>query len=316
MTPDIIKHGEKIDRPGLYAMRMSWYHDDCCVGPSISSTGLRTIIHCPAKYWASSIYNPDGRPMKSSSGFAFGKAAHSLTLEGVLPRREFAVHAFSDFNTNEGRVGPYGRHKNYRDYKAAWKKRAEALGMTVLSGEDLRTIAEIYQALERHPFVQAGGLDGMVEMSMIWQDKETGIWLKSRPDVLPLNDAYADTKFVVDASQMATSRSMANYRYDMQAALVGEGMEKVLGRIMQNAVLFCVEKEFPYIAEDWEFNDRYIACGRADNHTALRIFRDCLDSGVWPTYTRNTETLGPPDWLEQRATGGKRADLGTLEELQ
>ena len=51
----------KVSVPGVYALSMAEYHGDLCVGPSISSSGLRTIwSRSPAHYFHASPYNPAG----------------------------------------------------------------------------------------------------------------------------------------------------------------------------------------------------------------------------------------------------------------
>ena len=55
-----IAYGEKVTEPGIYDMPINWYHDDCCDGPSVSSSGLRTIeLESPEHYWAHHPANPD-----------------------------------------------------------------------------------------------------------------------------------------------------------------------------------------------------------------------------------------------------------------
>lgn len=299
MTPDHIKQGEKVDRDGLYTMRSDWYHDDCCVDVSVSSTGLR-MMTCPAKFYAFAPFNPDRIERPTSTAFSFGRAAHAVLLEGKLPSREFAVSPHEQFTTKAART---------------WKDRAARIGLDILRPSELRLIADIYQAMARHPVVQAGALQGLVEVAMIWRDQETGIWLKSKPDALPLDDAYVDTKFVVDASLRATELSIAKSRYDQQAALVGAGMAHVLKRPMANAALFCVEKSAPHVAELWEFHDSYIAAGHASNRTALKTMRACLDADHWPGHDHDAETIAPPKYLLDRALGQQTYDIGSLEDL-
>src|SRR5262245_22938384 len=71
----------KIDRDGIYRISLDEYHGQPCVGPSISSGGLRTIFkQSPAHYWCYSSLNPDAEPKKESEGFVLGRAAHHLYL--------------------------------------------------------------------------------------------------------------------------------------------------------------------------------------------------------------------------------------------
>lgn len=46
-----IEAGEIITEPGIYDMPIRWYHDNCCDGLSVSSSGLRTIMLRYEKRW-------------------------------------------------------------------------------------------------------------------------------------------------------------------------------------------------------------------------------------------------------------------------
>ena len=73
-----------IDQPGVYQVPEADYHrKEICAGPSISSSGLRAIANCPAKYWWNSPLNPNRPEQSEARHFTFGRAAHDLVLDGV-----------------------------------------------------------------------------------------------------------------------------------------------------------------------------------------------------------------------------------------
>ncbi len=83
---------DKISTPGIYDIPMDTYHGDCCVGPSVSSSGLRKIhFHCPAEYWAFSPYNKHAFPEPDGETLAFGRAAHCLLLGDEDFKARYAV---------------------------------------------------------------------------------------------------------------------------------------------------------------------------------------------------------------------------------
>lgn len=300
MTPDIIRRGEKIDRPGLYRMPIEWYHADCTVGPSISSTGIKQLLECPAKYWAFSPLNPDRLTQESTTAFDFGKAAHSVTLEKRLSPREFAISPFPDFKTKAAQT---------------WKAKAERIGLSILKPEDLQTIAAMYQQIAKHPIVEAGGLDGLVECSLIWQDEATGIWLKARPDVVPMGDATINYKTCVSAAIRDISRDVIKYGYHISEAMVAMGMAAVLKRQVANAGLLCQEKKAPYVVAFYELSDSYMAAGVQMVREGIDLFDKCLKANDWPGYPEDNETLVPPDYIVRRAFGNSKADVGALDDL-
>lgn len=83
MDIPFIADGEPVPGPGAYRMSLQHYHTQaCCPGPSISSSGLRTIFsESPWHFWASSDLNPDRYPERDTSdALILGRAAHSLLL--------------------------------------------------------------------------------------------------------------------------------------------------------------------------------------------------------------------------------------------
>ncbi len=103
----------KISQQGIYAkIPMSVYHSDCCVGPSISSSGLREIAPpdgCPLKFWDNSYLNPDRAPQQEKHHFSLGRAIHTLLLGEDGFRDEYVVRPaeFDSWRTTASRRGDH-----------------------------------------------------------------------------------------------------------------------------------------------------------------------------------------------------------------
>lgn len=304
----------KIDRPGVWALRMDQYHWDCAPGPSFSSSGLRTIwAESPAHYFMTSPYNSDAwewrcvdegtprevrrRLLKEDADdkqhhFSLGRAAHHLLFLGRKGfEEEYAIRPdrFPDWRTD--------RAKAWR--AAAWKD-----NKTVLTDKDLVLIAGMARSLQKHPLVKAGILDGYVERSLIWRDARTGLWLKSRPDCIP-NDSgdVADLKTMSDLDDESVARSIATYGYHCQGALVGEGFRQVLGREMQTFTLVCVEPKPPHCVRVITIKPGDIAMGAQQNAAALDLAKDAFTRGRWdgPGGASDDATyLDLPTWYRMR----------------
>lgn len=302
--PIIEWDGEKISKPGVYDMPIESYHGNCCVGLSISSSGLRTIeSKSPAHYWDESYLNPKHVRGADSEAFTIGRAAHMLLLGETGFQDRFAIKPaeFKDFRSNAAKE---------------WRDAQIAAGRSVLTHGDLETIRGMANALAAHPLIQSGLLNGEVERSLIWQDKETGVWLKSRPDALPVNaDLITDLKTTKKADAASVRRSIAEYGYYMQLALVGMGMEAVLGRRPsdEDYVLVFVETSRPYCVNVTPIDPQAIYYGRLQVRRALRTFADCIERNEWPGYADDGATAGLPKYLIDRL----EADIqsGLLQEV-
>lgn len=262
----------KISEPGCYAIPIEAYHSDICVGPSVSSSGLRTIwAESPAHFWVRSALNPKRLPQDDRPAFAVGRLAHKLLLEGREGlEQDFAIRPdeWTDWRTKDAK---------------AWRELQIEMGRTVITPDDLVTVTGMAESLARHPVVKAGILDGHVERSLIWKDAETGIWLKSRPDVIPNSSGdYADLKTTVSVSTKALEQSLASFDYAMQGALVGMASEAVLGIPMQSFTLVWVEKTAPFCVRVTTLTPDDLERGRMQVRAALKSMARCLDTGEWP----------------------------------
>lgn len=277
------RKGQVIDTPGIYAgVPMEVYHGGkLCDGYSISSSGLRTIFNdSPAHYWDKSPYNPDREEEEQSDAFVFGRAAHHLIL---------GEDAFSTlFIMRPEEIGGKAWQGNRTECKA-WLAQQAAEGRTVLTPEDIKKVRGMARSLARHPLVSNGILNGLVEQTLVCKDKETGIYLLSRPDCIP-NDSgdYADLKSTSETG-FGLDRSISKYRYDMQAALVRRCSREVLDVEMASfSFVFC-EKNRPHTTDILTLHDIDIEAAEMDNTVALRVFAKCLETGNWfgPSGTQN-----------------------------
>lgn len=293
--------GKPISRPGIFShVAIEQYHGDLCVGPSISSSGLRTIeAKTPLHYYATSYLNPDRLPEEPKDHFSFGKAAHTLLL---------GEEGFRDqFVTRPGEWDSW-RTKASQEWKAA----QIAAGRTVLNPQDVVAIRHIANQLAADPLVQSGILQGKVEHSLVWQDKITGVWLKSRPDVIPSADGVlVDLKTTTDASPEAVVNSIKTYGYALQGALAGMGMEAVLGVQMTDFVLVWIEKSSPYAVNISPVDSEWIYWARRQLRRAIDTFAKCVETNEWPGYSGEATAFMPP-WLKKRFE--EQAETGELPE--
>jgi hypothetical protein len=289
----------KIAKPGIYAMSLDDYHSDCCAGPSVSSGGLRTIeAQSLAHFWSGSYLNPDREPFDPSKSMILGSAAHHLLLGEVGFSEKFVVRPdhWSDWR---------------KDAAKEWKAEQEAAGKTVLVPDQLTAIKGISASLGRHPLIRDGLMAGAVEQSMIWKDRETGLWLKARPDVRAASGSViCDLKTTTDASPGACERTMDSFGYHMQLALAGMGMEALFGVTPGNSdyVFVFVETEAPWCVSVRPVDIQDIGYGRMQIRRALRKLATAFETNSFPGYENDLTTLSLPAWrrkqLEAEVKGG------------
>lgn len=283
----------KIKEPGVYTLPIDVYHGQPTVGPSISSSGLRTIwAQSPAHFYIDSALNPNRVAKEDRPAFAVGRLAHKLLLEGSDGLADEFVtrpECWSDWRTKDAKE---------------WRETQVAAGKTVITDADLQAVTGMAESLARHPLIQAGILDGFVERSLIWQDMETGVWLKSRPDVIPsASGLFSDLKTTASVADEDMSKSLASFGYHMQAALVGMAAEAVLDAPMEEFALVWVEKAPPHCVRVTVLTGEDLERGRMQLRRSIDQFAACVKSGVWPGPggdRRDAEYLQLPAWAAKR----------------
>ena len=287
-----IPHGTVITEPGIYLTPMEWYHQQLTIGPSISSSGLRTIeSQSAAHYFAGSYLNPDAEKVDTTP-FRIGKAAHSLLLGDEVFEEHFAISSYAAFRTNEAK---------------AWREAKTASGITVLKQAEYDAILAMRDVLLREPLINDGLLDGEAERSIVWRDEETGVWLKARPDVLPKAGWVVDYKTTADAHPRAVERSIWKYGYHMQLALVAEGLAALGMEIPREFAFVFQESKAPYAVTIQPLPLEAVWAGAKQNRTAIRRFAQCLSEGVWPAYGEGRD-IQTPQFIIDRCAGIKTPD--------
>lgn len=264
-----------ISKPGQYdKIPMADYHGQLTVGPSVSSSGLRTIFtQSPAHYFDTSYLNPDREEEEDKEAFILGRAAHHLLL---------GEDDFSTLFVMRPEEAPDGRAWNGNNNTCkAWLAAQALAGRTVLTPAQIESIRGMARALAKNELVQNGILNGQIEQTLVWKDKETGIWLKARPDAIP-NDGADVADFKTSASfGFDLDNSASKLRYDMQGALVKWGLQQVLGVKMESFSLVFALKKRPHCVDVLTLHDADIEEAEKDLRTALRVFARCVETGNW-----------------------------------
>ena len=295
-----VSAGGRVDEAGAYAMSMGTYHSQCCAGPSISSSGLRTIYNeSPARFWAFSDLNPDRFPKEDKKTFDFGRAAHALLLgdevfeDGFMVAPKDAPQRPTEAMLNAKKPSPASVER-----VAFWASiDAVAAGRTIISGEEHQTIAHMAESLNWHPAISHYRLfDGTPEASLVWPYEKA--WIKSRPDMLPASgQEIADLKTTASADRRFCDRAITNHGYDMQMALAIDGAKIVLGLEIKEAVLVFVEKEPPFMVRVVPLGLDALEYARRKNRIAMKAFAKAIASGEWPLPADDMHPWHTPQWM-------------------
>jgi hypothetical protein len=278
--------GRPITKAGFYSgVPMASYHSGyLCYGPSLSSSGLRTIFtKSEAHFYDTWPRNPayDKSAVEESEALVLGRATHHLLLGQLNFDREFIVTP-PETPDAKGKMQPWTMRF---DSAKAWVRDHQAKGLTVLSPELGERIKGMALRLGLEPLVKAGALSGLSEITMAWQDPETRVWLLSRPDVIPTDSGdFTDLKTlgygVVDYPNLV--RTIAEHAYHQQAALCAEGFEALTGEKLKSFSFYFVESKRPHCARMVMLKDADLMLGIRQNRNAMRRFVKAMIAGHWP----------------------------------
>jgi hypothetical protein len=127
-------------------------------------------------------------------------------------------------------------------------------------------------------------LKGLIERSLIWRDKETGIWLKWRPDVIPRDSAdFADLKTTTSTLFPDLMRTIGELGYFQQAALGRWACREVLKMDMASFTYLFVEKTDPFAVRDVRLVEEDLRRGEDANRVALDMLARCIERNEWPS---------------------------------
>jgi PDDEXK-like domain of unknown function (DUF3799) len=299
-----------IDRPGAYPeISMRDYHraTNLCPAPSLSSSGIKTLLDKSARhYWFDSTMNLE-RPAESDKPhFALGRGIHDRLLTPDC------------FTGDHYHVVPDGftpaHHKKWEDDMPAWQD-AVAKGKTILKASDAAAIERMAAAVAEHELASALLISGTPEMTLAWQDQLTGVWLKVRPDVTPeMRAIIPDVKSELDPSPDAFEKKADNLRYLHSAALYMDGLDAIYGEEKRRFVFIVIEKTEPHTVTLYQPDETDIHRARMENRWAINLFAECLKRGThreaWPSYSDAVLPLGMPGWTRKRIDAA--AENGTL----
>ncbi|MET4017763.1 hypothetical protein BSZ19_04870 [Bradyrhizobium japonicum] len=299
-------NGEPISQPGIYSgiPNDTYHRADICVGPSVSSTTLRAIsTKSPAHAYAQSPLNPNRAEPKESEAMSLGSALHWVVARepGFGDRFVIRPETFRGSKWN-------GNRHDCQHQLQRWKRD----GKTVLTEKNVEQMTGMAASLGLHPLIRAGILRGLLEHSMFWKNKATGLWIKTRPDAIP-NDSgdFADLKTTQSVMYRDLQMSIVDYAYHQQGALILEGAREV-GLEGNSFTLVWVESAPPYAVRVTQLKDEDLARGHRQNVAAMRIIADCLASGVWPgpgDGHDDAEYIDLPDWKRTQIDERLKYDL-------
>ena len=251
-------------KPGMYDISNEEYH----ASSGVSRSALWTYKQLPKKYWYEYLSGEYVRPAETES-FLIGSMLHTMMLEPELFESSYYVMPKVNRATKAGKIA----------YSESFQL---AAGRTLITDLQLLQVHTMCKQLKDQALVSNVLLGSIVEKSIYWEDEETGLICKCRPDLIS-DLITADLKSTDDASPRGFQNSAMKYGYMMQAAMIFEGLQSI-GQVFEKFLFICVEKKQPYATALYLLDDEALQYGRDQFHKTLRQFVDSYDTNYWPDY--------------------------------
>ncbi|EJI2431585.1 exodeoxyribonuclease VIII [Salmonella enterica] len=274
-VPDDIQPGIYYDIPN------EAYH----AGPGVSKSQLDDIADTPAIYlWRKNAPVDTEKTKTLDTGTAF----HCRVLEPEEFSKRFIIAPEFNRRTSAG-----------KEEEKTFLEECARTGRTVLTAEEGRKIELMYQSVMALPLGQwLVESAGYAESSVYWEDPETGILCRCRPDkIIPEFHWIMDVKTTADIQRFRTA--YYDYRYHVQDAFYSDGYRAQFGEIP--IFVFLVASTTAecgsYPVEIFMMGEDAKLAGQREYRRNLQTLAECLNNDEWPAI----KTLSLPRWAKENA---------------
>lgn len=223
-------------------------------------------------------------PKVESPAMRMGSIIHRAVLEPDTMEGAYSVRPEKlDLRTAEG-----------REWKTAQGEKE------ILTAAEWSTVIGVRDSVWAHPYAKRILKDAQTEMCLFAEDD--GIVRKARLDALVGGSAIPDLKTAGSADPMEFERSLGRFRYHVQAAYYID-LCRLIGIPKDQFLFIVVEKEPPYAVAVYSLDQDAIDLGRMEYKRDLGMVKDCLEKGVWPSFTTDITVVSLPEYIRKQVEG-------------
>ncbi|MGW9447089.1 PD-(D/E)XK nuclease-like domain-containing protein, partial [Bacillus mobilis] len=148
--------------------------------------------------------------------------------------------------------------------------------------------------------------EGLAEQSMFWKDPGSGVVCRARMDWLPTPRKgkrliVADLKSARSVAPADLQKSIHEYGLHQQDDFYRRGCRELkIGDRDTSFVFVFVAKTPPYLVTVVELDHEARRIGKERNDAALKTYARCMETGIWPGFSEDIETLSLPVWAERQ----------------
>lgn len=233
--------------------------------PGLSSTGIKKMLDAPAVFRQ---YQEQGEAPREA--FDAGSAAHAKILgvgSGVIAYPDEHLTKSGNVSTKKDTV--------------TWAEEQRAAGLVPVSPGQIAAVNAMAEAVLAHP--DAGPLleHGMAEVSLIWDDPETGARCRGRIDYVRTDTLLVDLKTAESPRPATWNYKAEDHGYFEQAVHYGNGWELLTG-VRARFLTVVVDKKPPHMVFVAEYDEQ--TCDKAAENVqrAIDAYAKGIATDEWP----------------------------------
>jgi hypothetical protein len=253
--------------------------------PTLSASIAKLIVaKSPLHAWsAHPRLNPDYR-RDEDDRFDVGTVCHSILLEGNWDIVE--VCEFDSWRTKDAK---------------AQAEEARAAGKIPLLGKHYDEVAAMVAAVrEQLPYLNVDPpvfVEGKPEQAIVWQEGSVHCralvdWLHD--DYTTIDDLKTTSR---SADPDAWTKTMFGFGGDIQVAFHTRAVQVATG-VTPDFRFVVVETAPPFAVSVVSLDPEALALANDRMNYAVKLWRECLETGSWPGYSRRVHYVSTPGYLE------------------
>lgn len=228
--------------------------------------------------------------LSESKSIRFGHLVHSGRLEPDSVAMRYAVmpayELMPENCTSKGEPSTSTATSFVKESRKAFYRVAEQLGKVVVTTEEFEQMNRTLEVILRCTKAAGCFFGGDAELSIVWQDKSTGLNCKARIDYRR-PDRLTDLKTSRDDGSSPLPQSFEwslwTYSYYSQAAWYQAGWKELTGE--QLPFWFCVvANSAPIQCVAAPVGEVTLMAGRKKNQERLQLWHECESANSWPGY--------------------------------
>ena len=248
---------------GIYNdLSIEEYHSSA----GISKSGLMKIAKSPLHYWHEYL-NEENQGATRSKDLIIGDMVHTKILEPEKFEDRFCLAPLCDRRTNKGK-------EEYAQFLI------DSAGKSICDFDMSYQVNCMEESFLKNKEAMSILNNASFETSIYWNDFETDLLCKSRPDILGKN-YVADLKTSRDISHDSFARDCIAYGYDVQAAMWQMAVHSQTGEMIKDFIFLVIEKTEPFATAIYIMSDEMVHYGRERFRKYLNIYKECLEENEW-----------------------------------